>query len=153
MNVQTAQILLKALLQRLKADAAGEKPQYEPVVSGTEREALDLLLQYHDSSSSEPSVSPQMATLPSVILPPTKNIIDPPQIAPELPEGISTEVPYELNLAGLNEKDQSSHIVCIDFGTAKSKAFGRRTSSSDLSLPSERVAHRRTGFGLSSGCG
>jgi hypothetical protein len=32
-------------------------------------------------------------------------------------------------------------------------AFEFRTISPYMTLPSERVAHRRTGFGLSSGCG
>ena len=40
---------------------------------------------------------------------------------------------FLINVAALEGKPDASHIVCIDFGTAKSKAFARRVDGNDIS--------------------
>ena len=134
MNLQAAQILLKGLLERLTADAAGEKPQYGAVVSGTERDALDFLYRHITTlpmaeHSVVAAIDPQSRFVP----PQTKTQEDIPHSASDMPFAEPTQLRPELNLRSLTEIEATSHIVCIDFGTAKSKAFARRITGDDLS--------------------
>ena len=98
-----AALLLKNLLARLDADALGERPLFRSVVSDAEREALRALL----GSAGSPPLSPSTE--------PTKPI-----------ERVETPLPaVELNTDALrlDASPEPAWVLCLDFGTAKSKAF------------------------------
>ncbi|NYF54064.1 rod shape-determining protein [Tunturiibacter gelidoferens] len=134
MNLETAQILLKGLLERLRADADAEKPQYGAVVAGTERQALDFLLQYLSGkpTAEEHPASAARETKPTVAQAQTSFDETSVQGVDIETTAKPTEVPYSINLRALSENKPNSHIVCIDFGTAKSKAFARRINGGGL---------------------
>lgn len=102
--------LLKNLLARLDADAAAERPLFRGVVSDAERGALRTLLE--GAGSRRPSAEP--------VTP-----VDP--VAEPSEEG-SAETPVaavELNTDALrlDASPAPEWVLCLDFGTAKSKAF------------------------------
>ena len=86
MNLQSAQILLKGLLERLMADAAGEKPQYGAVVSGSEREALDFLHRHLTAPTmAEHTVTAAIGTQSRFVPSQTNTQEDIPQSASDMP--------------------------------------------------------------------
>lgn len=104
-------LLLRNLLSRLDADRESEQPRYRGVVSDAEREALRALLDQRspggggreradrdDEQTPEPDSEP---------LPPPIRIDE--------------------TVLGLNAAQQPEHVLCVDFGTAMSKAFACRT--------------------------
>jgi hypothetical protein len=128
-NLDTANLLLSALLERLMADAKSDKPQFGAAVSSAERSALGLALEHLGTrAGSNP-----------VILPAEKRAASEPsslnaslsESSPHL-ETQTAKGDFQINIAALGEKPHPSHLVCIDFGTAKSKAFARRVNESDI---------------------
>ena len=102
-------VLLQNLLERLDADAATEQPRFRSVVSDAERSALRVLLGVGGSS---PPTDPAPTPRPSSPRPPT-------------PGSGRTPPPVELNTAALDPVAEPlpGWVLCLDFGTAKSKAF------------------------------
>ena len=100
-----ARLLLKNLLARLDADAVSERPQFRSVVSDGEREALRSLLEDVESL-------------------PRRSSTEPEQRAAEK-DATTTQDTVELNTNALRLKSSpATHwTLCLDFGTAKSKAF------------------------------
>ena len=132
MDELVARALLASLLERLSADARKEVPQFEGVVSASERQALKILL---GRASSEPE-SPAPAVAPS-----TEDSGDPePQeesaaptvrpveaaveaSAPPIPGPRRSEAKLDETALSMQKPTDSNHVLCLDFGTAKSKAF------------------------------
>ena len=101
-----ATLLLKNLLARLDADAGTERPQFRGVVSDDERHALRLLLEDAVSSPRRSSTEP------------VKKLWE---------KGATTtrSSAVELNTTALrlDASPAPRWTLCLDFGTAKSKAF------------------------------
>ncbi len=119
-----ALLLLKNLLARLDADAAVDRPQFRGVVSDAERGALRVLL--GDVGASPPS-------------PPTPPVgPEPPEPAepPEEDAAKTPSSPVELNLDALRPdvSPPPEWVLCLDFGTAKSKAFAATDDDEDPEL-------------------
>jgi molecular chaperone HscA len=126
-----AALLLKNLLARLDADAATDRPQFRGVVSDAEREALRELLG---------GVGPCRSSPPA---PPVEPVVEPEPTQPtgtaEPPEeGVAeTTLPaVELNLDALRPdvSPPPQWVLCLDFGTAKSKAFAATDDEEDPEL-------------------
>ena len=105
-----AALLLDNLLARLDADAGAERPLFRSVVSDAERDALRALLKA--AGSPRPSTEPVTQVEPAVT-PPKKGAAEGPLPAIEL----NTDA---LRLAA---SPTPAWVLCLDFGTAKSKAF------------------------------
>ena len=113
-------LLLSNLLARLDADSATKQPQFRGIVSDREREALRSLLKDPEAGA------------PSAPLPPDR--IEEPQ-----PTGSSSEQhpAIELNTTALSyDSSPAPHwTLCLDFGTAKSKAFAATDDPEPELLP------------------
>lgn len=115
-------LLLRSLLSRLDADAESERPRHRSVVSDAEREALRALLdQLSQGGIAEPdgpdpgdAGSPGGPT-PEPVQPPVEYRIDP-------------------GVLELNAPPVADWVLCIDFGTAMSKAFACRTTDGESAL-------------------
>ena len=132
LRVREAALLLKNLLDRLDADAAADRPQFRGVVSDAEREALrELLVGGGPSRSSPPD-------------PPVEALVEPPkptqptETAEPLEEDATetTSLAVELNLDALlpDVSPPPEWVLCLDFGTAKSKAFAATDDEEDPEL-------------------
>ena len=99
-------LLLKNLLARLDADVRTQRPQFLGVVSDGERDALRLLLE--DAGSSRLGSTAEPAR-------PLGEEIAPP--APTIPAELTTDA------LRLTASPKPRWTLCLDFGTAKSKAF------------------------------
>ena len=120
MTPEARLLLLKNLLARLDADAAAEHPRFRAVVSDDERDALRSLLGDQDAevlayrASSEPVVGPSATS------------------------GASSQIPaVNLNteVLSLSSSPAPNWILGLDFGTAKSKAFGATDDEDPDLLP------------------
>ena len=126
-----AVLLLKNLLARLEADAAAERPQFLGIVSDAERKALHVLLGAVTSPGrSTPTVDPPVAR-------------GEPEQPPE-PEADAAETPpsaAELNLEAVSPdiSPSAEWVLCLDFGTAKSKAFAATDDEEDPELSPLRI--------------
>ena len=106
-------LLLENLLDRLDADATSDQPQFRGIVSDKEREALRSLLKRLNEGPRPPNPPPG----------PVK-----PPIAPEPPPTLITKaLQYE-------ESPAPEWTLCLDFGTAKSKAFAATSSEEEPDL-------------------
>ena len=101
-----AVLLLRNLLARLDADAATEKPQFRGVVSDAEREAMRSLL---EGVGNSPTHSPPEAAQES------------PKHRPSATR--SPAVTLNTEALRLDTSPKPHWTLCLDFGTAKSKAF------------------------------
>lgn len=111
-------LLLENLLDRLDADAASEPPQFSRIVSDKEREALRSLLEGPDAAAQEP---------------------EPPAEPPDEEtgtDGSNGHEPITLNTEALRYKESPvpEWTLCLDFGTAKSKAFAATDAEEDPEL-------------------
>lgn len=105
--------IVQGLLERLLADAKLAEPRYTSVVSALERNAIAALL----SKTHVKPLAEEIPLAPAVL---TQSEIAP---AVEL-----SPVPLNLELASIRERADQDYVVCVDFGTAKSKAFAARLS-------------------------
>lgn len=113
-------LLLENLLDRLDADAESQHPQFRGIVSDKEREALRSLV-------TEPATVPQPLDPPPKPLP--RPVEEPTPESADQPietggEG-EPDTSFELNTAALDYESspKPEWTLCLDFGTAKSKAF------------------------------
>ena len=104
-------LLLRNLLSRLDADRESEQPRYRGVVSDAEREALRALLDQRSPGGGGRERADRDAE--------------------QTPEPDSEPLPPPMRIdetvLGLNAAQQPEHVLCVDFGTAMSKAFACRT--------------------------
>ena len=122
-----AVLLLKNLLARLEADAAAERPQFLGIVSDAEREALHVLLGAVGSSvpgRSTPPVGPAVPGEP----------VQPPEPEEEVAETSPSAVELSLEAVSPEVSPPGEWVLCIDFGTAKSKAFAATDDEEDPKL-------------------
>ena len=106
-------LLLENLLDRLDADAASDQPWFRRIVSDKEREALRSLLNGPDEGPRPPKPPPG----------PVK-----PPIAPKPgPTLVTKALQYK-------ESPAPEWTLCLDFGTAKSKAFAATNVEEDPEL-------------------
>ena len=101
--------LLKNLLARLDADAAAERPLFRGVVSDAERDALRAVL--GDSPPSHPSADPVVPVEPDKIARPSEDSSD------------GTRTVLNTDALRHDASPAPEWVLCLDFGTAKSKAF------------------------------
>ena len=101
-----ARLLLKNLLARLDADAASERPQFRSVVSDDDRDALRSLLEDAETHPQRSSTEPVERTA-------------------EKGSTTTQRSAVELNTHALRLESSPAPrwTLCLDFGTAKSKAF------------------------------
>lgn len=106
MKPEAALLLLKSLLARLDADARAERPQLLGLVSDDERDALRLLLDDQADSEHRPPTEPERR-LPR----------------PDATTTVPSAVELNTDALGFSESPAPGWTLCLDFGTAKSKAF------------------------------
>src|SRR5260370_31971059 len=120
MDISVACSVLEGLLERLKADSGSKTPLYGGVVSSLERTARETLL----GATAGPRA---IVDAPDVFIQPNEEATKDPVVGAELnnaPHGDAPSVSFTpLDLRCLNALTNHKHTVCIDFGTAKSKAF------------------------------
>lgn len=123
MNKETAAILLESLLERLECDSA--------MVSSYERQALRLAVQ-----TLKEDAEPALPEPP--ITPPELPLLDPETPNPPL---------ITLDLSSIEREETADNVLmCLDFGTAMSKAF-----ASDFSYFSLRKQHMDLELGVAAG--
>lgn len=116
MERSTALILLENLLSRLEADAGCERPLFGGLVGEPEREALKTILA-QERRASEPSAAQEPAALKTAASPVPRSLV-------RLNDAC-------LSLTGSPNPD---YVLCLDFGTAKSKAFAASTDEDEPEL-------------------
>lgn len=115
-----ARLLLKNLLDRLDADANSERPLFLSVVSKAERDALRALLQA--IGRPDPSAEPVTHVAP-VITPPKADAAREPLAAV-----------LDTTALRLAASPAPGWVLCLDFGTAKSKAFAATNDEDEPKL-------------------
>ena len=147
MDHKTANLLVQSLLERLDADATSPNPRFGGVVSAIERMAIHLLLDEKPDTQTpvppvlveaEPDVSDDnLAELPGKV---AENS-EPEFVSGELPiphadivnpgagpatAAPATQVPVvaaiDRTALSLDQPEDDGFVLCLDFGTAKSKA-------------------------------
>lgn len=116
-----AVLLLKNLLDRLDADANAERPLFLSVVSKAERDALRALLQA--IGSFHPSAEPATRVAP-VPTPPKADVAKGPLATVEL----------DTTALHVASSPAPEWVLCLDFGTAKSKAFAAANDEDEPEL-------------------
>ena len=113
-------LLLENLLDRLDADAESQHPQFRGIVSDRERQALRSLLT--EPAAGPQSPDPQPKPPPRPVEEPTPEPADQP-IETSGESGPDTS--FKLNTEALRYQASPAPnwTLCLDFGTAKSKAF------------------------------
>lgn len=118
-------LLLENLLDRLDADAQSDQPQFRSIVSDREREAIRSLVS--DPNAETPPPEPPE--------PPEEEPPEPPE-EEEIGTGEQNgRDPIALNARALDYEasPRPEWTLCLDFGTAKSKAFAAtNTEAPDL---------------------
>ena len=124
-------LLLENLLDRLDADAESKHPEFRRIVSDREREALRSLL-------TEPATVPQPLEPPPKPLPepvdePTPEPADQPiETGGDGEPG--TRIELNTKALGYQASPAPEWTLCLDFGTAKSKAFAATDDEEDPEL-------------------
>ena len=130
-------LLLENLLARLQADAEVDHPQFRGIVSDAEREALRVVLRAVGAPSPSRPEPPVDAVVerPEPVQPPepveSPAVTEPPEEAPEAP---SPAVGLNLDALHPDISPPQEWVLCLDFGTAKSKAFAATDDEEDPEL-------------------
>ena len=115
--------LLQNLLERLEADARSERPLFRGVVSDAERNQLRELLHQAEAIPERPASPEEDAGEGG-------GVGDTPQTTEP------SEYPITETVLGLDGSPKPEWMLCLDFGTAKSKAFAWRNDTEEpLDLP------------------
>lgn len=124
-------LLLENLLDRLDADAEAQHPQYRGIVSDRERQALRSLLTEPGAGPQSPDPPPK--PVPEPVDEPTPEPADQPIETGEEGEPDSS---IKLNTKALDYQASPAPewTLCLDFGTAKSKAFAATDDEEDPEL-------------------
>jgi hypothetical protein len=104
--------IVRALLERLRADASLPQPRFTAVVSGLERTAIESLL---GKNNRVQNLEPLEHLQSGEVLEPKEVPIEQPIVRPPQRVLINTDC--------LTATFDTKYVVCIDFGTARSKAF------------------------------
>lgn len=130
-----ALLLLKNLLARLDADAGTERPQFLGIVSEAERNALRLVLE--DAGSPSPVENGVETTEP--VSPPREE---------NAPLELTVSDDLNIDALRLTASPEPRWTLCLDFGTAKSKAFAATDDEEDpefMPLPIGKADEDRDG--------
>lgn len=134
MNIENARLLIENMLERIEQDPTTGKYKLG-TVSNKEKHALEILLAW---SATAPPIEPIAIVVPVPKLnPEPAQLVVLPQTALAVSnESTISEIHVELNLSALDRtKAEDSHVtVCLDFGTAMSKAFAIRDDLSPVEL-------------------
>ncbi|HTU45350.1 MAG TPA: hypothetical protein VMF91_09820 [Bryobacteraceae bacterium] len=131
MDEKVARSLLESLLSRLKADARREAPQYEGVVSGLERGALAAVLAALDGKQSGEAAEASPVDHSVAETEPTGTDAVPLQPLPPAALMGPRGQRFKLDDSVLSGPPANGSVLCIDFGTAKSKAFAATLAGGD----------------------
>ena len=140
MNPEIAKFLLESLIERIDRNAIG-------TVSSAERQALGVALAVLRGGTASPSATPvETPTPPSVAgrvadAPPTtaEQVIPvpPPQEdvpPPEVPKTVQPKVVLVTDALDRSTPDDPNVLLCLDFGTAMSKAFAQSDDGQPFEL-------------------
>lgn len=140
MNLSEARLLIENLLDRIEQDPVSGKFKLGTISSG-EKMALQMLL---GADLSEPTNLPPKTppeSLEKVVVPHTHQHSVKPELTPQISsapsEKVAVAVPVvSLNLKALDkvEAENPNVTVCLDFGTAMSKAFAIEGYSKPVEL-------------------
>lgn len=149
MSPEFARHLLCSLLERLEDDARADSPRFRGLIGAAEREALKILLRQEtltseiESTRAHPATDPLPETSSTAVAAPiadTHPSVEQQRAASTAP---SSDEQFEIGTVNLSpslaavrpalvvndtawsrlpEKNET-HVLCIDFGTAKSKAL------------------------------
>ena len=114
MDRKTAAVLVRNVLARLQADATNVPPVFGALVSPEEREAL--MLSFGEIAGIE---------LPTIDSPPEVDAVGASTSAQVVASAArpSIEVKLDETCLSLKEPTDPDYVLCLDFGTARSKAF------------------------------
>jgi hypothetical protein len=142
MDLKFARLLVEGLVERLDADAASEKPQLLSTVSRHERQALRVILAFgvegqepspasivvSKSQSETPSITPvsDPADVPSIT-----SSTNPTQVQIVTAADRQAQRLTDLKLDACSRTSDRDMILCVDFGTARSKAFAASVEHED----------------------
>lgn len=139
MNITSARLLIENLLERVELDPTSGKFKLG-TISNKEKTALEVLLRAEPSApvtieTTATPVSPTPNELPNRVQIPVETPLEP---APS-PVGPMTSITVpsiDLNLSALdkNQADDPKITMCLDFGTAMSKAFAIEGYSTPVEL-------------------
>ena len=140
MDNATAETLLASLLERLEADARSKPSRFEGLVSASERAALRIMIENwsreRDDFTAAPEETPVAIHGPE---PGSGRPFVPNQLvlAEVVPATHEDKVRADETVLGFNTSPKPEWILCLDFGTAKSKAFAATDSEAPdfLELP------------------
>ena len=109
MDEATAEALLASLLERLEADALSQRSSFGGLISPSERAALRIMIEAWSGK---------------------QNHVPPAQKGPfmTIPSAQENNVPINKTVLDYKESPNPNWILCLDFGTAKSKAFAATDS-------------------------
>ena len=127
MDNTTAETLLTSLLERLEADARSKPSRFEGLVSASERAALRIMVENwsreRNDSTSAPEETPAAANQTTT----SETVL----------AAQEDEVRVDKTVLSFNVSPEPEWVLCLDFGTAKSKAFAATDSEEPrlLDLP------------------
>ena len=131
MDKASAKTLLASLLERLEADAQSKPSKFEGLVSASERAALRVMVE--NWSQERNDSTPVPGETPGAIhdLEPDSGepIVTNQPASPETsPAPQEDKVRIDETVLGFNTSPAPEWVLCLDFGTAKSKAFAATNS-------------------------
>ena len=140
MDNATAEVLLASLLERLEADARSKPSRFEGLVSASERTALRTMIENWSRERNDSTSAPEET--PVAIHDPESGS-GKPMVAHQLvleekvPATQKDKVRADETVLAFNKSPEPEWILCLDFGTAKSKAFAATDSEEPrlLELP------------------
>lgn len=127
MNIETAKLLVENLLERIEQDPSSSKYKLG-TISAKEKQALEALLAALGDVTDTPTLVPDTpaAPIPSAVAPPVE------PIAPAQAPAVALEL--KLEVLDRTKADDPHVTVCLDFGTAMSKAFAIHGDSNPLEI-------------------
>ena len=136
MDKAAAKTLLASLLERLEADARSQRSRFEGLVSASERAALKIMIENWSREQNDSTSAPEEA--PGAIHGPDPDSGEPVVINQPAPSETSAasqegKVRIDETVLGFKTTPEPGWVLCLDFGTAKSKAFAA-TNSEELEL-------------------
>ena len=131
MDKAAAETLLLSLLERLEADARGRYSRYESLVSASERAALRLIIEdwrrERRDSTSAPRETPETIHAPAQDS--GKPVVTKQPAPPDTSSATQVDqVRIDKTVLGFSKSPKPEWLLCLDFGTAKSKAFSATNS-------------------------
>ena len=140
MDNATTEVLLASLLERLEADARSKPSRFEGLVSASERTALRTMIENCSRERNDSTSAPEET--PVAIHDPESGS-GKPVVAHQLvleekvPATQKDKVRADETVLAFNKSPEPEWILCLDFGTAKSKAFAATDSEEPrlLELP------------------